>query len=313
MLPVSPDTLLYLPYSIICRMISQRYAIRQRFADHDCAGTAATAEALELGRCQSWATHDLSILFAVEAGHFYTREYANGRCAGKPETESKVPIAARCARSADDEDSGGAAYYFNWAFADELPAPSLGYPYMQTNYTSSDVCNTSTFSTSILFHADAAQACVPTASLNFPRAKSIRLTPAKKGGFHPRRTAAEDDGDGRLGFGSTAFSVSYFHDKACTASSMIQELNCPNHCDTTSVDNGTFFTSRVCLAEAAAITANTAQLVWISVSCFIAALILGAGIFVYMRRRAHGLPQRGKELWTEAEEDAGSKTGYSTF
>lgn len=156
---------------------------------------------------------------------------------------------------------------------------------------------------------------MPASSLNFPSAAAVFLTPARKGGFHPRRsTAQERDDDNQLSFGDTAFSVSYYRNKACTAPSMIQELSCPNHCDTTSIDNGSFFTSRVCLAEAA-VTANTAQLVWISVSSFAVAILLGAGLFVYMRRRAHGLPLRGKELWTEAEEDGKSSTNreYSTF
>ena len=272
--------------------MKKRYAIRQRYADRACAGTAAVAEALELGVCQTWATHDMSLMFVVEDGHISTREYANRRCLGAPSSESKTPIAKRCARGADEEASSGRAYYFNWAFADELPAASLGYPYMQTNYTSSRVCNTSTFSTSILFHANTAKSCVAAVPFNFPNARSLRLRPAaSNSNFHPRSTE-----DAKLAFGPTAFTLSYYNDRACSTTALIQSLECPNHCDTTADDNGTFFTSRVCLAEATAVTANTAQLVWISVSCFVAALGLGAIIFVWMRRRAHGLPPRGRSL-----------------
>lgn len=287
-------------------VMKKRYAIRQRYSDRGCVGPAAVAEALELGVCQSWATHDLSIMFVVEAGHFFTREYMNRRCVGKPSRQSKSPIEKKCSQSNDEIDGGAKTYYFNWAFADELPAVSLGYPYMQTNYTSSRVCNMSTFSTVILFHADAAQRCVAAASLNFPTSKSLRLQPANsRSSFHPRFTKAES-----TNLGSTAFTVSYFSDKLCSTPSLIQDLICPSHCDTTMDDNGTFFTSSFCLAEAEVITANTAQLVWVSVSCFAIALGLGTMIFVWMRRRAHGVPLRGKEPWAEVGK---STQEYSTF
>ena len=281
-----------------------KYAIRMRYAGRDCMGTAAVAEALELDVCQPWATHDLSILFTVEDGLIFTREYANEDCAGKPASEIKSHVDKSCARSRDNQDSSGAAYSFNWAFADSLPAVSLGYPYMQTNYTSSDVCNKTTFSTSLLFHRDTANTCIPGSFVNFPAAKAIWLTPATNGGFSPHFFSDLDSG-------STAFSLSYFEDKLCKQN--IQELVCPNHCNCTTDANGTFFTSRHCLAEAGIVTANTAQLVWISVGALVGAVFLGAAMFTYMRRRAHGLPQRGKELWAEAEENGMSHQEYSTF
>ena len=305
--------------SVRCSKIftGQKYAVRQLYGDSSCSGSAGVAQALELNKCfPNVDASVISLSYAVEGDNFITTTWMHDNtCTKKPAGQQSVSISQQCqvvpnmnlhllnnnpfASVSDTSESDTSAQFTQYAsfvFTNSIPDATIGYPYLQTNYTASDVCNTSLFNVPILFHQDATDTCLPAATLSYAHARSIKLT---KG----------------LDI-STAFAVEYYETDNCGA--MLGKFNCPSHC--IDIDHGKIVipTAVACLTSTT-VVAGGHGFVFIAIVCLICALVLGYGVFVCMRKRAEFDPDSvytpvGSK-WVDQSSNNSSAEGnsYSTF
>jgi hypothetical protein len=277
---------------------NEKYIIRQLWPNNDCAGTAAVAHAIELKKCfPNIDDSPLSIEYSVDGDNFISSTWLDSsKCEGNPFKLEKTSISSKCQaapslsiftdpnlqRSFEPLDSSS---YVSFLFTDNIPDATIGYPYLQTNY-SANVCNTSQFNIPILFHQDSLNTCLRAATLAYPTtAKAITIVKKKM---------------------QTGFSVEYYSDTSCDI--LLSTFQCPTHC--TLAGSGPIPTSVSCMHIAGIVKHDNASMVFIAIVCLIGVLGLGYAIFVYMRRRAEYDPSSFGQ-WVPTA-DSGSNS-YSTF
>ena len=301
---LTSSLLLLLPQpSIAADYTNQKYIVRQLWPDNSCSGSAAVAQAIELNKCfpSVGGGGEFSIEYTIVGDNLVASTYlSDDTCSGKPfgkpqqsSISSKCQASPNIAHTLTGTTEGSDTSYSSYVFTNTIPDASLGYPYLQTNYTAATKCNTSQFNTPILFHQDATDTCLKAATLAYSNAQAIRITKGTKSGFHI----------------DTAFGIEYYDTTSCGSSSLISKFHCPAHC--TTYDQKEYVpTSVSCMTVALIVADDSFKMVLIAVVCVIGILGLGYAAFVYMRRKAEYDPSSFGQ-WIPNE--SGDSNSYSTF
>jgi hypothetical protein len=302
-----PLLLLLVADCVICFSYDghQKYAVRQLYSDEKCQGTAAVAQGLELDKCfPNVDDSTLSISYSVDGDNLITSTWmGDNTCTTKPFAQQKVSISSGCqaAPSIDTTITAAApsigntttTAYAKFVFSDNLPAASLGYPFLMSNYTGSNKCNTSLFNVPTLFHKDATDGCLPAATLSYPNARSIKIM---KG-----TTLA------------TAFTIQYYRTTDCKTVDQLGTFECPTHCTEETPKGVTIPTAVSCTAVLPVVEKGGHMIVTAIIFLLIAS-VLAYGVFLYMRRKADYDPSSfGQWIPNESSGGRSNDNSYSTF
>ena len=289
----------------------QKYVIRKLYSTKSCSGSAAVAQALELNKCfPSVDNSIISLKYSIVDDDFITTTWVgDDTCTKKSSSEQKSSISQQCQAispnlnfiststfsKSSTTTTTTTTQYASFVFTNSIPDSTIGYPYLQTNYTASNVCNTSLFNVPILFHQDTTDTCLPAATLSYKLAQSIKL---KKGSTI-----------------DTSFVVEYYQTNDC--GDILGSFKCPSSCR--NLGKGFLIPTSVSCFISTSVVAGGHGFVKFAIISLLLALVFGYLAFVYMRRRAEFDPDSistpvGSQ-WMGNNNNAPNKgaNSYSTF
>ena len=265
-----------------------RYLVRLAYSDSSCSGKAAVGQAFELGKCLALGGAAVEYHLDVAKDTFSIFQYKNSDCTGKhvtrtvSSTSSCVPLeekknrgvggnglfakAAALPKPTPDQQQWG-----RFVTTQNIPDATLGYPYLQTNYTFTRRCNSTIFGTNLIFSSEALNSCMPGPSPVWPQAKAIQV-------IHGAPNS------------NVAFKVAYFSSRDCITGSLLQRYSCNSVC--TPIDQGSV-TCEALHGEDKYLPSWKFRL--IAIGSVLGAILVGLGIFIFLRKRAQRSARRDRE------------------
>lgn len=240
-----------------------RYALRKSYPTKFCHEPAALAYAYRLDTCTSigeLGSGSLMYHYDAAAASLTLREFLSDDCSGSSIDVSLVDNTSIPCQSLSDGDS-----FASFEFVASIPAPQLGFPLVEFEYYTQG-CRDTAVNTITLYNAAAVGSCLPAAPSDAHNTtQSISV----------HRTEGE----------ANSFSVHYYRSANCRKGSMEETSDCNQFC---TFRAGTDVNVTIeCLAdETGHLSLTVANIVAIAIGCSVGAVIIGAGVFWYLRQRS---------------------------